>query len=94
MFYEVDDMSEYAEERANMMGFNDIYEEERVKYWTMKDGTKIKISDMSESHLDHTVKMLERKYGDISLSRYAPYKALKEEQKKRNNKKQYAETNF
>ena len=87
-------MSEYAEERANMMGLNDIYEEEIVEHWVMKDGTKIKISDMSESHLDNTIKMLERKYGDISLSRYAPYKALKEEQKKRNNRKQYAETNI
>ncbi len=87
-------MSEYAEERANMMGLNDVCEEEIVEHWTMKDGTNIKISDMSESHLDNTIKMLERKYGDISLSRYSPYKALKKEQKKRNNRKQYAETNI
>lgn len=83
-------MSEYAEERANMMGLNDVCEEEIVEYWTMKDGTNIKISDMSESHLDNTIKMLERKYQYLTLQRYAPYKALKEEQNKRNNRRQYA----
>lgn len=78
-------MSEYAEERANMMGLNEIYEEPDIKHWTMRNGTKIKISNMSDTHLENTIKMLERRNEYVALSGYAPYKALKREQKKRSN---------
>lgn len=35
--------------------------------WTMQDGSKIEISDLSESHLDATLKMVLRRSG---LTRY------------------------
>ena len=78
-------MGEYAEERAIMMGLDEIYEEPDIEYWTMKDGTQIKISNMSDTHLENTIKMLERRNEYVALSGYAPYKALKREQKKRSN---------
>lgn len=31
-----------------------------MKYWTMQNGQKIKLTDMTDSHLDSTIKMIGR----------------------------------
>ena len=69
-------MGEYAEERAVMMGLDEVYEDIDFKYWTMRDGTKIKITDMTDSHLINTIKMLERNYNKLMLSMFSPYPNL------------------
>ena len=77
-------MGDYAEERAIMMGLDEVYEELDFKYWTMRDGTKIKITDMADSHLINTIKMLERKNGALALMWLpSPYHGLIAEAKKR-----------
>ena len=78
-------MGEYAEERAVMMGLDEVYEDLDFKYWTMKDGTQIKISNMSDTHLENAIKMLKRNNKYLTVSGYAKYKALKREQEKRSN---------
>tara|TARA_R100001440_G_scaffold32831_3_gene51662 strand:- start:4601 stop:4855 length:255 start_codon:yes stop_codon:yes gene_type:complete len=38
-------------------------------YWTMSNGHKINVDDMSESHLRNTLKMLIRKVDSLSIRR-------------------------
>lgn len=38
--------------------------------WTCRDGHKVKICDMTEEHLNNTIKMLQRKASDSEALRY------------------------
>ena len=38
--------------------------ENREYFWTMKNGEKINVDDMTESHLRNTLKMIMRNYYD------------------------------
>ena len=46
------------------MGYDIAPWERTDKYWTTKDGVRIKPEDMSESHRENTVAMMIRKYGE------------------------------
>jgi hypothetical protein len=40
-------------------------EEKEVLYWTMKNGTKVDIDQMSENHLRNTLKMIVRNWHQV-----------------------------
>lgn len=77
----------YAEEiEAEFMVFEAYIEEAaRQGIWITKDGTEIRVEDMTDRHLANTIAFLERKNtGDIDI--YMPWiSRLKAEQKRRNN---------
>jgi len=56
------------------VAYYDMYREIQRGIWTMRDGTKIDVEDMSNRHLNNAIKMLERKqnptdFNELWLSR-------------------------
>lgn len=45
----------------------------RNSIWTCKDGSKVRIKDMSDSHLQNTIKLLEKKVPTSEALRYLKY---------------------
>jgi hypothetical protein len=57
-----------------------------IKTWTMRDGDQILIEDMDDSHLNNTIKLIDRSVAETPLlkRRLIPYKeAMLVELKKR-----------
>ena len=45
---------------AEMQIYHDIEEEAKSKIWTTKDGTKIPVRDMTDSHIQNTINLIKR----------------------------------
>ena len=43
-----------------------------TKKWKLKDGTKVRIKDMTDSHLKNSIAMLDRMYENAILNASAP----------------------
>ena len=60
-------MSYYEEEYkineylAEIQIYHDIKQEAKSKIWTTKDGTKIAVKDMTDSHIRNTINWIKRK---------------------------------
>lgn len=49
--------------------------EGRKSIWTCKDGSKVRIKDMSDSHLQSTIKLLEKKVPTSEALKYLKHEA-------------------
>ena len=55
------DELELDEYFAEMQIYHDIEEEAKLKIWTTKDGTKIPVRDMADSHIQNTINLIKRR---------------------------------
>jgi len=59
------DAEDYECEFLSMMLNGDSVEIEREYFWTMKNGEKINVDDMTESHLRNVLKLLIRRSEEV-----------------------------
>ena len=76
-------MGTYADERAITVGIDTEILDDSSKYWTMRNGKKIKISKMTNKHLSRVIGMLDHRENS---PKDAMYDALVAELANRSNK--------